>query len=362
MVSIDGSYLEGGGAILRVASSLSAITGKPLRVYKIRAGRRNPGLRVQHLEGLKAIASLCDGRLVNAKLGSTEIELHPGAIQPRVLNVEISTAGSVALLFQSLKLPISMAGGDVTVNVKGGATFAKWAPPLLYTKRVLLPILAQMGYSAEIDIIKHGFYPAGGAEVRIIGHPTERLISVQLTDQGNVEHIRGVSVASEHLRKAKVAERQAESVLQNICGRGMSADIAREYVPAQNPGSGVVLWTRTSRGAILAADSLGERGKPAETVGGEAVSDLVRTLETGAAVDAHLSDQLLVFLALCNNASAITTPHLSDHARTNIHVVRKFLPVEFRITENGNVRIDCSGGGASEVVRNDSAPSSGTPS
>ena len=343
MIEIDGSYLEGGGAILRVASALSAVTGEPLRVCNIRAGRENPGLRTQHLEGLKAIASLCSGSLKNAAMGSTEIELHPGKIEPRELFVEISTAGSVGLLFQSLKVPICKADGDVTIHIKGGATFAKWAPPLLTTKHVLLPVLSRIGYSAKTEIKRHGFYPVGGARVEITGHLCKEFKPLTLTEAGEVKELTGISVASEHLRKPRVAERMAESARKIIETSGIKTKIETQYVDAQCPGCGIVLRSETSTGAIISADVMGERGKPAETVGEEAANSLLQTIESGAAVDRHLSDQLLIFMALAHGKSAITAPRLTNHAKTNIHVIQKFLPVEFRITEGKPTLIECAG-------------------
>ncbi len=343
MIEIDGSYLEGGGAILRVASALSAVTGKPLRVHSIRAKRKNPGLRAQHLESLKAVASLCSGRLVNAALGSTEIELHPGTIASKRLSVEISTAGAVGLLFQSLSVPMLMADDEVSLDIRGGATFAKWAPPLVYAKNILLPILSRMGCAADIEIRRHGFYPVGGSRVEIRARPSKNLKPLNLTEAGDVEKVQGISIASEHLQKPRVADRQAEAAKKVLKNRGVEADIEIQYVDAACAGSGIVLWARTSTGAVLGADSLGERGKPSEKVGEEAADEMLRTIESGAAVDEHLSDQLLIFLALCRGESAITTPRLTDHARTNISVIRKFLPVKFRIGEEGVTRIECSG-------------------
>lgn len=343
MIEIDGSYLEGGGAILRVASALSTVTRKPLRVYNIRAGRENPGLRTQHMEGLKAIASLCSGSLKNATLGSTEIELHPDRLEPRELFVEISTAGSVGLLFQTLKVPICKADGDVIIHIKGGATFAKWAPPLLTTKHVLLPVLSRIGYFAEIEIKRHGFYPVGGARVEITGHPCKEFKPLCLTEAGEVKNLTGISVASEHLRKPRVAERMAESARKITDARGIGTKVETQYVDAQCPGCGIVLWSETTAGAILSADALGERGKPAEKVGEEAANSLLQTIESGAAVDKHLSDQLLIFMALVQGNSAITTPLLTDHAKTNIHVIQKFLPVKFCITDGKPALIECSG-------------------
>lgn len=357
MIEIDGSYLEGGGAILRVASALAAVTGKPMKVHKIRAGRKNPGLRAQHLEGLKAVAELCSGRLVNAELGSTEIEFHPGVIRPAKLEIQISTAGALGLVFQSLKVPLCLAGDEVTVNIRGGATFGKWAPPVPYTMNVLLPVLKNIGYTAEITIKKHGFYPRGGAEVEMRGFPCLYPIEpnsfslfsrkpfrpLHMIDRGAVGKIAGISVASKHLRKPRVAERQAEAAKKSLEARGLEVSVDAQYADAACAGSGVVLWATTSTGAILGADSLGERGKPSEKVGEEAAMQILQTIDSGATVDKHLSDQLLIFMALAEGQSAITAPELTDHARTNICVIQNFLPVEFKITDGTPTLIECSG-------------------
>src|SRR5215468_9182352 len=58
MITIDGSFGEGGGQILRTALGLSLFTGQPFRIEKIRAGRRNPGLLRQHLTAVKAAAKI----------------------------------------------------------------------------------------------------------------------------------------------------------------------------------------------------------------------------------------------------------------------------------------------------------------
>ncbi len=75
LVDIDGSQGEGGGQILRTSVSLSCILGIPVKISKIRAGRKEPGLRPQHLEAIKSAAEISDSKLIGAKVGSTEIEL-----------------------------------------------------------------------------------------------------------------------------------------------------------------------------------------------------------------------------------------------------------------------------------------------
>ncbi len=58
MLVLDGSFGEGGGQILRSAVTLAAVTGRPLRIERIRANRRNPGLMAQHLTAVRAAAAV----------------------------------------------------------------------------------------------------------------------------------------------------------------------------------------------------------------------------------------------------------------------------------------------------------------
>ncbi|MFQ5885902.1 MAG: RNA 3'-terminal phosphate cyclase, partial [Anaerolineae bacterium] len=77
MITIDGSYGEGGGQILRTSLTLAAVTGKPLRMANIRAGRKNPGLAAQHLTAVLAAAAVCDAHLEGAHLGSQTLTFVP---------------------------------------------------------------------------------------------------------------------------------------------------------------------------------------------------------------------------------------------------------------------------------------------
>ena len=76
-LEIDGSLGEGGGAILRLSAAYSVLFKKPIAIKNIRANRPNPGLRLQHLLGLKTLANLTNSKLSNCKIGTKEITLIP---------------------------------------------------------------------------------------------------------------------------------------------------------------------------------------------------------------------------------------------------------------------------------------------
>jgi RNA 3'-terminal phosphate cyclase (ATP) len=124
---IDGSHGEGGGQILRTALSLSAITGRPFRIERIRANRRNPGLAAQHLTAVRAAAALCSAHTVGDTLASQELDFIPAAPVSAgdytfdvALAREGGSAGAVSLVLQTVLLPLALASGRSSVTVRGG--------------------------------------------------------------------------------------------------------------------------------------------------------------------------------------------------------------------------------------------------
>jgi RNA 3'-terminal phosphate cyclase len=128
-----------------------------------------------------------------------------------------------------------------------------------------------------------------------------------------------------------VAERQAESA-GAVLGSRLPVDIRSEYCRSASPGTVITLWTLDAAGrALMGADALGEKGKPAEEVGQEAACQLMKTLRTEAAVDLHLADNLIPLLAVAGGT--IKTARITDHIRSNAYVCERFLGVRLRIDE-----------------------------
>ena len=141
MLTLDGSFGEGGGALVRTALALSMFTGRPFRITNIRAKRKQPGLKAQHLRAIEALKTMAPGtKTSNIELGSEEFWFHPGIIKSGQYSFDIKTAGSISLFLQAILLPALFAPGKITLIVKGG-TCGKWQASVDFLQQILLPNL-----------------------------------------------------------------------------------------------------------------------------------------------------------------------------------------------------------------------------
>jgi len=326
MIEIDGSFGEGGGQIVRTSVALSAVTGKPVRITKIRQGRPKPGLAAQHAQALRALAEICDARTSGATPGSSEIIFTPGKILGGRHRIEIGTAGSVTLLMQCLLPALLCADRPSSLQIQGG-TDVQWSPAVDYFKNAFLPALSSFGARVSLEVLQRGYYPRGQGEVLLQVEPA-KLKASHLVSPDCCGQIKGVSHCSnlpEH-----VAVRQAESAKQTLAQAGFPARINREALRLPSLGSGITLWS-----GYKGASSLGERGLPAEKVGRRAAEELILELKSSASVDVHLADQLIPYLALAGGCC--TVREISLHARTNIWTAGHFLEANIEVREEKGI-------------------------
>ncbi len=343
MLTLDGSYGEGGGQILRTMLTLSVLTGTVVQLVNLRAGRKQPGLRPQHLAAARAAARVCSdagehAALTGDALGSQTLTFQPGGVAAAgayLFDVTEAasggSAGAVTLILQTVLLPLAFAPGPSTLVLRGGTNVA-WSPSALYLEHVYLPALAQMGIAARITGHHWGFYPQGGGElcVEIAGNAAWQPLPAErgARPRGALLGIIGVAYASR--LPSHIPQRIANRARNVLARLGVPLDIAAQHVSARDAAAGVFLAARYEHGAA-GFSVLGRQGWPSEAVADQACEALLAHHRSGALLDLHLADQLLLPLALAGAAGRYPVAEVTRHLRTNAWVVEQFLPGVVRV-------------------------------
>jgi len=338
MIEVDGGHGEGGGQLLRMAVALSALTGTPVRVVRIRAGRPTPGLAAQHVTAIHAVAELCAAEATGVAVGASSIEFRPGNPASGHFSFDVGTAGSIALVLQAL-LPVAAgAPGPVRVRLVGG-TDVRGAPPIDYFNRVFLGLLRPLGGHADVEVLRRGYYPRGGGIVDVVIEPTRSWAPFGESQGGDVRRVRGVAHVSN--LPEDIPKRVKHAAVRRLHGIPDVKVEERVYQGEEAIGQGgaLVLWAETKT-LLLGADSLAERRKPSERVGEEAALSLRAEIESRATLDVHAADQLLVYLARADGPSRFRVRAVSGHMETMMWLIPQFVSCRFEvIREPGGWRV-----------------------
>ena len=326
MLEIDGSFGEGGGQILRTSLALSLITGRPIRIFNIRAARTKPGLQRQHLTAVRAAAEIGKAELTGDAVHSSELVFRPGKLAGGDYRFDIGTAGSVTLVLQTVLPPLMFAAGPSQVTLLGG-THNPNAPPYEFLACSFLPLVERLGPRITASLDRPGFYPAGGGQVTFGIEPAREWSRLELPLRGEIRRRRARAIVAKLPRE--IAERELR-----VIGRELEWDEKfleiEEWSSSRSPGNVLLVEIETAKVAEVVV-GFGQRGVRAETVAEGAAREAREYLKADVPVGQHLADQLILPLALGSGGSFVTLkPTL--HTTTNIEVVRMFLDVGISVS------------------------------
>jgi RNA 3'-terminal phosphate cyclase (ATP) len=331
MITIDGSFGEGGGQILRTSLGLSLVTGKPFRIVKIRAGRKQPGLLRQHLTAVTAASRVGCAEVTGASIGSTELAFSPQNILAGHYEFAVGTAGSATLVLQTVLPALLVAEAPSTLALEGG-THNPFAPPFDFLARSFLPLINRMGAKVAAELERPGFYPAGGGKFRVVITPASgNLQPLDLTERGEIVSRRARAIVAN--LPINIARRELSVIAAGLSWKEAWLD-AETVDHSAGPGNIVMIEIESSHITEIFT-GFGQRGLRAEAVAEQAVKEARQYLKTSAFAGEHLADQLLVPLAIAGGGS-FTAVRLSRHMTTNVEIVRKFLDIGIETTMLGD--------------------------
>ena len=268
-----------------------------------------------------------------AELNSQSLSFAPG--KPRVgdYRFHLGTAGSCGLLLQTLWPALMMANGPSRLSL-GGGTHNPAAPPFHFLARSYAPLLARLGAKVELNLLRMGFYPAGGGEIEArIWPAADQLEPFDLITRGAP----GASYAECHAPALpRVAARAGTP------GRSVGLDrgsVARgRHAPARRTGQRAAGDLEHEQ-VCEVFTRFGVKGLTAETVAQELARDVRAYLDSDAALGPYLADQWALPLALAvwrrGQPAQYTCTELTAHARSNFGVIGQFLPVRFSAAPQG---------------------------
>jgi RNA 3'-phosphate cyclase len=356
MLYLDGSYLEGGGQICRNALALSTLIRESFKMDKIRLGRKQPGLKQQHLTAINTLKELCSAKTNPVKVGDIELTYEPGQLKPKSMTVDVKTAGSTTLLLQAILLPLSFGSKSCKISLVGGTDTA-WSQPFDYMKEVYLPHLQKFVKKLDIKLLKRGYYPKGGGNIELSVSPKfkrkdfpdfsdfikeihDNVPRIDLMERGKIIQIKGVAHSAQELAKREVVERMVERTKIALKSLDVPINIRQEYSQTHSTGCGITLWAVCSTdedelSAVnpirIGTDCLGELRKSAEKVGIEAAERMIEQLKLDAPVDRYLGDGLVPWLMF---GGKYKVTEVSKHCKTNIWTTNHFIKNKIRLKGN----------------------------
>lgn len=335
-ITIDGSFGEGGGQILRSSLALSIVTGKPFRIDNIRAKRKKPGLMRQHRTAVRAAAEICAAKVTGDAIGSARLDFSPGPVRGGEYTFSIGTAGSTTLVLQTILLPLTLAKEPSRITLEGG-THNPNCPPFDFLAKAYLPLVNRMGPAVNATLERSGFYPAGGGCFAVDIGPVAALQGFNLTERGLLQQRRATATVANLARH--IAEREASVICRKLGWEESEVSVV-ESRGVPGPGN-IVTIALEHENVTEVFTGFGEIGRSAESVATHAVQQCQRYLKSTAPAGEHLTDQLILPMAIAGSGG-FESIGLSPHAETHIELIRYFLDqrISAQKTPHGTVRID----------------------
>ena len=320
-IRIDGAFGEGGGQIIRSAITLSAITGKPVEIENIRKNRKTPGLRPQHMLGVKILSKICQAKVEGLHVKSTSLRFFPSKGVDMKLKEDVGTAGSIPLILQVLIPAVALMKKSLRLSIAGG-TDVPWSPTSDYTRFVLGEAFSRIGINFVAEVKKRGYYPRGGGLIDTEIAPCKKLNSILLHERTT----KSTKLVCSYSKIPKeVVEKEVDSAKTVLEANGFSCDYMVHEESTFDQGCSMLVFSH-DRNSVIGSDSI-YHGKM------DGIGEFIarKFVQSNLGVDLYLSDMLVVPLSLINETSTYRLKQITKHLETNLFVASKITNCKYGI-------------------------------
>ena len=243
-------------------------------------------------------------------------------------------------MFAQALLPLACFAEKPSKFRLEGGLFQDFAPSAYHMKFVLLPLLKKMGIQAELEIIRPGYVPKGKGIIEIEVAPIEKLKPLNLIEQGKITSINGIALSS-HLEEKKVSQRMAQECRKILNAQGYKSEIEEIYDKSSlQEGAALAIYADTSSGSVIGSDRAGRPGRRSESIGRYVAQNFMEDVNTSAAVDRYIADQLIIYAGLAEGISRYSIPRITEHVETNLWLIEEFLGARTKISDNLIIEIE----------------------
>ncbi|QLH07758.1 RNA 3'-terminal phosphate cyclase [Nitrosopumilus ureiphilus] len=318
-LKINGGYGEGGGQIIRSAVALACITKQSIHLENIRKNRKVPGLRPQHLTAITILQKISNAKVIGAEIGSTDLKFIPGNTESLELSEDVGTAGSIALILQVLIPVVAISQKKLSLTIKGG-TDVLWSPSIDYTQYVLKEAYSRMGIEFSLELIKRGYYPKGGGEVKLQVYPSHlKSISFSKRKTNNVKLICTFSKIS-----VEIIEKEIERIKKKLTDESFNVEIEIENQEALDSGASLLIYS-IDENSIIGVDSLFDRKTQSFDLNFE------KFIKNSQGIDENLADMIVVPASLGPEKTTFLIKDITKHLETNLFVTSKITGCKYGI-------------------------------
>ncbi|KAK9333226.1 RNA 3'-terminal phosphate cyclase/enolpyruvate transferase [Lipomyces starkeyi] len=294
--------LYNGHVDFRMRLVLATLSGRAIKIDRIRSDDMEPGLKDYEVSFLRLLEAITNGSVIEISYTGTTVIYKPGLIVNGTVTHNCPLSRAVGYFLEPVLLLAPFGKSALSLTLQG-VTSNGVDLGVDTIRTALFPTYNKFGIMRqELRVIKRGAPPLGGGEVNVfLPHVVLQPITLHAAVKTpSVSKIRGVAYST-RVSPASVNRiiEGARGVLSITgCETFIYSDVARGEESGKSPGFGVSLVAEARSGWCYTAESVGGPGETPEDVGERAARALLEEVALGGMVCRSQVKSLIVLMVI----------------------------------------------------------------